>query len=354
MTIFTGTDGNDILTGNDGNNWLNGGAGHDVLTGGGGADVFVVDHGARNWRTTNWVMDFEQGRDKLYYGPHPLWYQQIDTTGNGAPDSTAIYHDAQGRSGSDAKTVVAVLKGVTGRLTVDDFQAGAGRPSDVTAIPQAFVGAPGNDILTGNDANNRLDGGGGHDRLTGGGGADVFTVAHLARSWQSANWVMDFEQGLDRLLMGSYQVWYLGIDTTGDGAVDSTVVYHQAHGRSNYTNSHDYPVLAVLKGFTGTLTVDDFYTDDVIQRPERCDRDPAALHRHGRQRHPDRQRRQQPAERRGRSRRSDGRRGRGRFRGRSSRPQLAVGQLGDGFRAGLGQAAHGILSGLVSEDRHHG
>ena len=176
MTIFTGTDGNDILTGNDGNNWLNGGAGHDVLTGGGGADVFVVDHGARSWRTTNWVMDFEQGRDKLQMGSDPVWYQGIDTTGDGAVDSTAVYHQAHGRSNyTDPKShpVLAVLKGFTGRLTVDDFVTGGGRPSKVTEIRQDFTGTDSADILTGNDGNNILAGRGAADVLDGGGGADT-------------------------------------------------------------------------------------------------------------------------------------------------------------------------------------
>ena len=197
-------------------------------------------------------------------GSYQVWYQKIDTTGNGAVDSTVVYHQAHGRSNytdSHDYPVLAVLKGFTGTLTVDDFVTGGGRPTKVTAITrQNFTGTDGADILTGNDGNNRLDGGTGHDRLTGGWGADVFVVNDGARSWQSASWVTDFEQGRDTLHMGSYQVWYQKIDTTGDGAVDSTAVYHQAHGRSNYTDPKNHPVLAVLKGFTGTLTVDDFVT----------------------------------------------------------------------------------------------
>ena len=281
---FTGTDGADILTGNDGNNRLGGGAGHDVLTGGGGADVFVVDYGSYSWRTTNWVTDFKrQEHDKLYYGPHPLWYQQIDTTGDGAPDSTAIYNDAQGESRDAAKTVVAVLKGVTGALTRDDFEAGAGRPTTVTAIRQDFTGTDGADILTGNDGNNRLDGGAGHDVLTGGGGADVFVVDYGSYSWRTTNWVTDFRRNGDQdklhyLQHGNDSLWYQQIDATGDGALDSTAVYTGARGESVtmffhpelaggsfstpfLADSTDWNVVAVLKGFTGDLTRDDFVSD---------------------------------------------------------------------------------------------
>ena len=137
---LTGDRKDNVLDGGHGNDRLEGGAGRDVLTGGGGADVFVVNHGENDWRKTNLVTDFEQGHDRLYYGRHPLWYQGIDTTGDGEADSTVIYSNGQGRSGNGGGGVVAVLKDFTDPLTRHDFQAGAGRPTSLEAVRQTITG----------------------------------------------------------------------------------------------------------------------------------------------------------------------------------------------------------------------
>ena len=91
MTIKTGTDGDDTLL-------VWGPWGQTRMYGLGGNDVFMVGYLARSWRSAGWVMDFGQDRDKLNTGGYPVRYQKIDTTGDGAVDSTAVYHQASGRS----------------------------------------------------------------------------------------------------------------------------------------------------------------------------------------------------------------------------------------------------------------
>ena len=109
-------------------------------------------------------------------GSYPVWYQKIDTAGDGVADATVIYHDATGRGNyadSDDWPVLAILKGFTGTLTLDDFTLGHGRPTSVTAINQTKLGTSGNDVLTGTDGDNILAGLGGNDTLIGGGGGDT-------------------------------------------------------------------------------------------------------------------------------------------------------------------------------------
>ena len=265
MKRFTGTMGVDnTLKGTGGDDILEGLSGHNILTGRGGDDVFIVNYGETSWRKATWVTDFRQYSDDLYYGHHPLWYRRLDTDDDGVVDSTVLYNDARATSRSDARTVVAVLKGFTDTLRLDDFQRGwdaGGRPTSLTAaaVDRAFLGTAGDDVLVGDDGNNWMSGGAGHDILTGGDGADVFVVNYGETSWRQANWVTDFKQGYDKLYYGRHPLWYQQIDTTGDGVPDSTAVYNDALGRSR---DDVRSVVAVLKDFTGALTTDDFLAGD--------------------------------------------------------------------------------------------
>ena len=127
--VLWGRGGDDLLYGGDGHDLLYGDSGRDILIGGVGRDRFVFNaaHAITgdpdtNWRQADKVTDFTPGEDRLVILPSDngvlrVWYKKIDTNGDQAVDSTAIYNDAQGVG------VHAILMDFVGGLTLDNFDA---------------------------------------------------------------------------------------------------------------------------------------------------------------------------------------------------------------------------------------
>ncbi|MFN0194032.1 MAG: calcium-binding protein [Aestuariivirga sp.] len=161
---FTGGDGNDRMFGYGGFDSLTGGNGDDRLNGGDGDD----------W------LDGQAGRDVIY--------------GGGGNDSINVY-------------------------LLPDFTSGPGDWID---------GGEGNDSIRGNQGNDRIHGGtgddaistyfnygtdnGGRDILSGGEGADAFLVLDGRLNYQGSVVILDFENGIDKLVSG--KITSGGITTT--------------------------------------------------------------------------------------------------------------------------------------------
>lgn len=79
-------------------------------------------------------------------------------------------------------------------------------------------GGRGDDVLRGNGGDDILLDGAGQDRLYGGAGADIFVLS----ADNQLDWIMDFQAGVDRLDISSFQMLYslgqLGFSTTSYGA----------------------------------------------------------------------------------------------------------------------------------------
>jgi Ca2+-binding RTX toxin-like protein len=101
-----------------------------------------------------------------------------------------------------------------------------------------LIGAGGNDVLLGGVHNDTLAGGGGVDTLTGGGGSDVFqlTEAPVPGNFDR---IVDFQSGLDQIMLSAPGYDALGGDLTADeffvGAraytPDQNVIYNAATGQ---------------------------------------------------------------------------------------------------------------------------
>jgi serralysin len=135
--VLWGHGGDDLLYGGDGHDLLYGDSGRDILIGGVGRDRFVFNaaHAITgdpdtNWRQADKVTDFTPGEDRLVILPSDngvlrVWYKKIDTNGDQAVDSTAIYNDAQGVG------VHAILMDFVGGLTLDNFDANSGIVAEI-------------------------------------------------------------------------------------------------------------------------------------------------------------------------------------------------------------------------------
>lgn len=84
--------------------------------------------------------------------------------------------------------------------------------ADDTVIENVTGGA-GDDRIAGNAAANRIDGGGGDDLLAGGAGADMFVF----RRGGGGDLVLDFEPGVDRVLLADADVAQVRIDPAAGG-----------------------------------------------------------------------------------------------------------------------------------------
>lgn len=141
-----GMDGDDILQGGSGADRLDGGPGADRMTGGSGDDTYYVD----------------DARDQV-----------IETDPGGGIDTV--------------------------RSEVD-FVLGA-NIERLYLVGEGNIGGTGNglaNILYGNEGDNVLSGGGGADKLYGGGGSDIF-LFDVREAVASADTIMDFQLGVDRI-----------------------------------------------------------------------------------------------------------------------------------------------------------
>jgi Ca2+-binding RTX toxin-like protein len=173
---LAGSAHNDILIGGAGNDWLVGGAGddiledgagHDTLTGGPGRDIFVL----RADGATDWITDFEPGRDRLDLSGWPFLYDPsqltVQPTATGAivtwRGETLIIETMLGVTLTAAQVIAAVLA-APNRSPIQF--AGVVDPNE------ALSGGPGHDLIDGRDGNDTLMGLDGNDTLIGGTGAD--------------------------------------------------------------------------------------------------------------------------------------------------------------------------------------
>ena len=91
----------------------------------------------------------------------------------------------------------------------------------------ALVGGPGNDHLEGGAGADELHGQAGDDTLTGGSGADRFVFTKPQRGADDQDWILDFEQGADTLVLArSLLVSRAGeplhLDSNGNRVVSAT------------------------------------------------------------------------------------------------------------------------------------
>ncbi|WP_313433549.1 calcium-binding protein [Novosphingobium sp.] len=164
---------NDILSGDAHANRFHGGDGDDRLHGLGGDDVLVGGGGADR-------LDGGSGADRMEGGSGDDTYYVDDTR------DQVIETDAAG--------------GIDVVRSEVDFTLGD-HLEQLYLIGTADINGSGNalaNILYGNDGDNVLSGGGGADKLQGGGGADIFLYDSL-ESAASADTILDFQHGLDRI-----------------------------------------------------------------------------------------------------------------------------------------------------------
>ncbi len=186
---LAGSAQNDILIGGSGADWLLGGAGDDILedgagpdtlTGGPGRDIFVL----RADGATDWITDFEPGRDRLDLSGWPFMYDPsqltVRPTATGAivtwRNETLIIDTMLGVTLTAAQVIAAVLPapnrspiqfaGVVGVVDPNEVLSGG-------AGPDLLDGRDGNDTLMGLEGNDTLFGGTGADWLEGGAGDDL-------------------------------------------------------------------------------------------------------------------------------------------------------------------------------------
>lgn len=168
--IVTG-DGDDVVYDGKGRSRIFTGRDDDEVFAFGGADV--VDTGAGSD-----VVLAGGGNDRVRTG------SGVDAAAGGGGKDTLVMGAggdyAYGDGGADR------LKGGGGR---DELHGGRGR--------DRLDGGAGKDLLNGGGGDDRLKGGGGDDDLVGGGGRDLF---HFQRH-AGRDWVRDFEQGDDRILV---------------------------------------------------------------------------------------------------------------------------------------------------------
>jgi Ca2+-binding RTX toxin-like protein len=170
-----GEGGADMLFGGSGNDTLDGGISNDILVGGSGADLLI---GGEGFDTANYSS--------------AATFVHVNLATNAGFDG-----DARGDTFSSIERVVG--SNFDDRLVGDDdgsvLEGGAG--NDV------LIGGAGFDVLVGGLGRDVLEGGAGIDVLTGGGGDDRFSLGR----GDGLDVITDFEQGIDRIVLGSGFEW---------------------------------------------------------------------------------------------------------------------------------------------------
>jgi Ca2+-binding RTX toxin-like protein len=165
--ILSGGAGNDLLQGSSGDDILEDGAGQDTLSGGAGNDLFVL----RSDGTTDGIIDFELGRDRIDLSSWPFLYDPteltVQSTAGGAivtwRGETLIIETVQGVTLTKADVVASILS-APNRSPI---------PFDPPPAPTAtYIGTSGNDSYAGGADNDTILGEGGDDTLLGGPGLD--------------------------------------------------------------------------------------------------------------------------------------------------------------------------------------
>ena len=193
--------GNDVLSGMGGNDRLEGFFGADTLIGGTGSDTFIFDEASAidtqlPAPLLDHVTDYNQGDGGSYNAAEG---DQIDVSGiisvdpAGQPAGTfvravaegtgaTLQVDADGAGGAGWLTI-AYLDGLTVGESVNVILEPSMGPSpgeNITVAapdaPQALIGTPASDVLTGGSGNDVLDGHENTDLMIGGLGDDLYYV----------------------------------------------------------------------------------------------------------------------------------------------------------------------------------
>jgi Ca2+-binding RTX toxin-like protein len=210
-----GNAGDDALDGGDGADSLWGAEGNDIIAGGEGNDVVSGGSGDDD-------LDGGDAGDRLYGGAGD------DTLYGGAGDDRLDGGDgADALSGGDGMDTLEAGDGddtLDGGTGDDTLNARAG--NDV------LDGGDGADVLRGYEGADSLDGGAGNDILVGGDNADRFVFAGA----NGADWVVDFQDGVDRIDLSAYAVGAVG-DFDIDQVGVNTVIGNYGGGTITLSNT---------------------------------------------------------------------------------------------------------------------
>lgn len=272
-----GLRGNDTIDGGAGNDTIIGGGNPDfepffsynIITGGAGDDTYIFKDGA--W---DYITDFESalvgGGDQLdfftNYGFHREVWEGFDRNDDGILneiDGLSIFNDVGIGIGLGASAVI--LEGIF-ELSVNDFwelpppptvnfiegttgdDDGISNPALIgTADVDVIYGNSGNDLLVGLANDDQLVGGFDSDTLLGGAGEDFIYSADAVVTLNpdnilyfegdsaedtilfqmsndgpldSADYILDFEAGIDKLDFSLTDATLASVDTNSDGVVD--------------------------------------------------------------------------------------------------------------------------------------
>ena len=184
-----GQEGDDLIAGGAGNDSLFGNLGDDIVLGGEGNDSLKAQTGAD-------LLNGSGGGDVAFGGGDNDTIDGGD--GSDTLNGNSGFDTVIGGSGNDT------LRGQGGR---DSLEGGDG--------DDLLLGMQGFDTLVGGAGRDTLIGGPADDTLVGGLDSDTFTFA----AGQGANVIVDFEQGVDLILMQGFTVdSQLQAADTGDGA----------------------------------------------------------------------------------------------------------------------------------------
>jgi Ca2+-binding RTX toxin-like protein len=244
--VIFGLAGNDTLTGDLGNDIINGGDGSDIIDGGGGNDIFLLSKGLD-------TITAGDGSDTLRVG---LGFTPFTAIFDGSSQVTLTVKDTSGNSHVTKITDNAVervefhidgLSDSEGGMRGYDVTTAGGNGSTVndtvfigTGTPDTIVGGSGNDFLLGNGGIDTLSGGAGrdivtggigNDNMTGGAGSDIFRFISTSESAAgSGDTITDFAAAddnedilLEGLLTGTFS--FIGASAfTGGGNTEARFV----------------------------------------------------------------------------------------------------------------------------------
>ena len=231
---LTGGSGGDTLTGDTGANTLTGGLGADSLSGGTGNDILAGD--------------------------------QSDTLLDGGADT-------------DTLQLSASFTGAVGQITgIENVTlTAAGTTLNLANQTNGFTitGSTGADTVTGSAGADVIIGAAGLDRMTGGGGGDTFRFSALGDSTTStgtADVIMDFTHGVDKIDLSAIDAKTTGSGSTGDqaflfggmnaNAVANSVTWFESGGntilRLDSNNNTTADMVIVLTGTNLNLDASDF------------------------------------------------------------------------------------------------
>ena len=233
--VVSGGDGADVLLGGAGNDTVLGGVGADNLSGGSGADVFAFNANdfVGDGVIADFVTDFVPGVDKIELSGFGISdSSSIDfvtvpsgvalNLGNGRfvvlegleasqllPEDITISDNARTFSLVSTTTVQELTDFDDRLISVEDQDleiiGGGGLDALVSGVGDDTIhGGAGSDVISGGAGNDLIVGGQGADNLTGGPGEDVFAFTDGEEVGFTADFITDFEIGLDALRLSEF------------------------------------------------------------------------------------------------------------------------------------------------------